>query len=156
MNHLAKIGLALLLPIAAVVAVIVASNRPGQIDSRQQAVQAYVQFREKSWSKPVAVGEYTQARLPQDFQADMSKLSFGDTPYYQTTQRTNPSYPGQKPLPYPPSDLWCVKLISADPAAPPAIIVGLHQDIYNASWVVHEMTDPATVLAAVGCKFSVQ
>ena len=156
MNSLVKIGLVLLLPVAAVVAVIVASNRPGQIDPRQQVVQAYVQYREKSLSKPLVVGEYLQARLPQNFQAAMSKLSYGDTPYYQTTQRTNTDYPGQMPLPYPPNEVWCVKLSSADPAAPTAILVALHQDIYNADWVVHEMTDPATVLPAVGCKFSVQ
>jgi hypothetical protein len=156
MNSLVKIGLALLLPVAAVVAVVVASNQPGQIDSRQRVVQAYVQYRDKALSKSLVVGEYIHARLPQNFQAALSKLSYSDTPYYQTTQRTNTNYPGQIPLPYPPNDVWCVKLSSADPAAPTAILVALHQDIYNADWVVHEMTDPATVLSAVGCKFSVQ
>ena len=72
----------------------------------------------------------------------MSKASFSNTPYYETTCRFNPDYAGYKPMPYPPNDLWCVKVISADPKAPQAIVVALHQDIYNADWVVHEMTDP--------------
>jgi hypothetical protein len=156
MSNLLKIALALMLPAAALIVVVSANNRPDQPDLRQQAVQAYVQYREKSLSKPIAVGEYTQARLPQNLQAGMSKLSYGDTPYYQTTQRTNTVYPGQKPLPYPPNDLWCVKVISADPQAPQAVVVALHQDIYNADWVVHEVTDPEAVLSAVGCQFTSQ
>ncbi len=156
MKRVPKIGLALLLPGLAILAVVLANNRPDQLDPRQRVVQAYVQYRGKSLSRPLGIGEYTEARLPQNFQASLSKISYGDTPYYQTTQRTNTRYPGQKPLPYPPSDLWCVKLSSADPAAPSVIVVALHQDIYNADWVVHELTDQAKVLPTVGCKFSVQ
>ena len=156
MNRVSKVGLALLLPAVAVFALVLANNRSDQLDPRQQVVQAYVQYRGKSLSRPLVVSEYTEARLPQNFQATLSKISYGDTPYYQTTQRTNTNYPGQKPLPYPPTDLWCVKLSSADPSAPTAIVVALHQDMYNADWVVHEVIDPAAVLPAVGCKFSVQ
>ena len=156
MKRVSKIGLALLLPAVAILVVILANNRSDQLDPRQRVVQAYIQYREKSLSRPLVVGEYTEARLPQNFQATLSKISYGDTPYYQTTQRTNTSYPGQKPLPYPPNDLWCIKLSSAAPAAPAVIVVALHQDMYNADWVVHEVTEPATVLPAVGCEFSTQ
>ena len=50
------------------------------------------------------------------------------------------------PMPYPPNDLWCAQLSSPDPAAPKVVLAGLHQDMYNAEWIVHEVTDPAAVL----------
>jgi hypothetical protein len=153
MNSLVKIGLAVLLPAVTVVAVLLVNNRPEQPDPRQQEVQTYLHCRSAAYSQTLQIGEWVQARLPQKFQADMSKASFSDTPYYETDCRFNPDYAGYKPMPYPPNDLWCVKVISADPQAPTAIVVALHQDIYNADWVVHEVTDPASVLPAVGCPF---
>jgi hypothetical protein len=106
----------------------------------------------------IVAARTSQCRLanlvPADFQADMSKASFSNTPYYETDCRFNPDYAGSKPMPFPPNDLWCVKVISADPKVPQAIVVALHQDIYNADWVVHEVTDPEAVLSAVGCQFS--
>jgi hypothetical protein len=152
MNNLLKIGLAVLLPAVAIVAVLVISNRPDQPDPRQLEVQTYLHCRSKTYTQPLQLSESVQARLPQNFTADMSKASFSNTPYYQTTCRFNLDYAGGKLLPYPPNDLWCVKVISTDPTAPQAIVAALHQDIYNADWVVHEVSDPA-VLQQVGCQF---
>jgi hypothetical protein len=120
MNSLAKIGLAVLLPVVAVVVVLLVSNRPDQQDPRRQEVQTYLYCRSVTYSQTLQIGEWVQARLPQKFQADMSKASFSDTPYYETDCRFNPDYAGYKPMPYPPNDLWCVKVISADPKAPKA------------------------------------
>ena len=153
MSNLVKIGLVVLLPLAAIAAVLVANNRSDQPDPRQLELQTYLQCRSKTYTQPLQLGESVQARLPQNFQADMSKASFSNTPYYETDCRFNPDYAGYKPMPYPPNDLWCVKVISADPQAPQAVVVALHQDIYNADWVVHDVSDPETVLAAVGCPF---
>jgi hypothetical protein len=155
MNSLIKIGLAVLIPAAAIVLMLVASNRPDQPDPRQQELQTYLQCRSKTYTQPLQLGESVQARLPQNFTADMSKASFSNTPYYETDCRFNPEYGGYKPMPYPPNDLWCVKINSTDPDAPQAIVVALHQDIYNADWVVHEVSDPA-VLQKVGCQFADQ
>jgi hypothetical protein len=156
MNGLTKIGLAVLLPLVALAAVLLTNNQTDQPDPRQQELQTYLHCRSTVYAQPLQIGESIQARLPQNFRADMSKASFGNTPYYETDCRLNPNNTGQKPMPYPPNDLWCVKVISADPDAPSAVVVALHQDIYNADWVVHEVTDPETVLAAVGCHFSSQ
>ena len=156
MNSLVKIGLAVLLPVMAVAAVWQANNRPDQPDARHQEVQTYLYCRSRTYSATLQIGEYVQARLPQNFTVDMSKASFSNTPYYETDCRFNPDYAGYKPMPYPPNDLWCIKVSSADPKAPRVIVVALHQDIYNADWVVHEVTDPEAVLGAVGCKFSTQ
>jgi hypothetical protein len=154
MNSLVKIGFAVLLPLAAIIAVVVIGNRSDQPDPRRQELQTYLHCRSQTYTQPLQLGDSVQARLPQNFRADMSKASFSNTPYYATDCRFNPDYAGYKPMPYPPNDLWCVKVFSADPKAPKAIVVALHQDIYNADWVVHELTDPEAVLAAVGCHFS--
>jgi hypothetical protein len=155
MSNLLKIALALILPAAAIIAVMSANNQSDQPDPRHQELQTYLHCRSQTYPQPLQLGESVQARLPQNFQADMSKASFSNTPYYQTTCRFNPDYAGYKPMPYPPNDLWCVKVISADPQAPQAVVVALHQDIYNADWVVHEVSDPS-VLQKVGCPFSDQ
>jgi hypothetical protein len=153
MNRLFRIILVLALPTAAVLIIVLSGNRTGTSTSMETLVGQYVY---PFIDQGVVVKQSVQARLPQNFRAEMSTASYGNTPYYVTTQRANPDYPGQKPLPYPPNDLWCVNLKSADPAAPPLVVLALHQDMYNADWVMHEVTDPETVLATVGCQFSNQ
>ncbi len=151
MNRLFRVILVLALPVAAVLIIVLTGNRAGSPTSMETLVYDYVY---PFIDRGVAIKQYVQASLPQNFQAEMSKASYGNTPYYVTTHRANPDYPGQMPLPYPPNDLWCVKLTSTDPAAPHMVVLALHQDMYNADWVMHEVTDPEAVAATVGCKFS--
>jgi hypothetical protein len=178
MNRLLRVILALSLPVIAIVALVISNNRVNPGPSYASAVAAYAMYQRSTMSRPLTITHYTEARLPQNFQASMSKASFGDAVYYRTTNRyygtdesswvgvgmptktptfaTSYVYHSSMPIPYPPNDLWCVQLNSPDPAVPKAILVALHQDIYNAEWIVHEVTDPATVLSAVGCKFASQ
>jgi hypothetical protein len=151
MNRLLKLTLVLALPIVAVLIIVLSGNRSGTSTSMESLVGSYVY---PFLDHGVEIVQFVPARLPQNFRAEMSAASYGNTPYYATTHRTNPDYPGQKPLPYPPNDVWCVKLESTDPAAPRMVVLALHQDIYNADWVMHEVTNSETVLAAVGCKFA--
>jgi len=153
MNRLFRVILVLALPVAAVLIIVLSGNRAGSHSQMETLVSEYVY---PFIDRGVVIKQYVQASLPQNFRAEMSKASYGNTPYYVTAHRANPDYPGQKPLPYPPNDLWCVQLKSTDPAAPQVVVIALHQDIYNADWVMHEVTDPETVLATVGCKFSTQ
>ena len=153
MNHLLRIVLVLALPIVAVLIIVLSDNRPGSLTSMETRVGEFVY---PFLDHDVVVEQYVRARLLQNFRAEMSTASYGNTPYYATTQRANPKYPGLKPLPYPPNDLWCVQLKSSDPTTPQAVVLALHQDIYNADWVMHEVTDPEAVLAAVGCQFANQ
>ena len=152
MNRLLRVILVLALPAAAMVIIVLSSDRSGSSSSMDALVSSYVN---PFLDRGVEIVQYVQARLPQNFRAEMSAASYGNTPYYVTTHRANSNYPGQKPLPYPPNDVWCVKLKSTDPTAPQVVVLALHQDIYNADWIMHEVTDPETVLATVGCKFSV-
>ncbi|HTP09044.1 MAG TPA: hypothetical protein VMP08_12390 [Anaerolineae bacterium] len=151
MNRLLRVVLVLGLPLAAVLIIVLSADRSGTSTSMEALASSYVS---SFLDHDVVIVQYVQAHLPQSFRAEMSKASYGNTPYYVTDHRVNPNYPGQKPLPYPANDLWCVKLKSSDPKAPPVVLLALHQDIYNADWVMHEVTDPDTVLAAVGCQFT--
>ena len=153
MNRLLRILFVLSLPVAAMLIFVVAENRSGS-PSRVDTLAG--EFVSSFVDHGVTIQQYVQARLPQNFQAEMSKASYGNTPYYITTYRANPAYPGQKPLPYPPNDVWCVRLKSANVTAPQMVIMALHQDIFNADWVMHEVIDPEAAAAAVGCQFSKQ
>ncbi len=175
MSRSLKVFLALCLPVLAVLLVLLTA-RSEQPDLRQQAVQSYVFFKRATMTQSLTIGQYVWASMPQNFRADMSRDSYSDSYYYQTAHLygqvaqvtfplsvTLPStvtqmgyYAAGMPIPYPPTDLWCVQLISPDPTGPKVVLAALHQDIYNAEWIVHEVTNPAIVLPAVGCKFQVQ
>jgi hypothetical protein len=178
MNHLFRIILVLCLAAMAVAALIISNNRANPRSAHELAVEEYVAYRRSTTASRLMIEQYVEARLPQNFGPDMSQRSFSDAAYYAVDQSyrsspvtlTRPSSitltsistmtqmesggSGGTPLPYPPNDLWCAQLSSSDSAAPQVVLAGLHQDIYNAEWVVHEVTDPATVLRSVGCQFT--
>jgi hypothetical protein len=204
MNHLFRVVLVLSLATVAVAALIVSNNHANPRPAHQLAVEEYVAYRRSTGIPTLTIKQYVEARMPQNFRPDMSKLSFGYSIYYMTDRRYGPApsvdsvWPltgtatptptiaptlvptstvslepiitatlvptmpggwyggGGKPMPYPPNDLWCAQLSSPDPAAPKVVLAGLHQDMYNAEWIVHEVTDPATVLPAIGCQFAGQ
>jgi hypothetical protein len=68
-----------------------------------------------------------------------------------------------RPLPYPPTEVWCVLLrlgngeSGSSNVASRVVFVVLHQDLYNAAWVVHEAemlslsSDLEADLAELGC-----
>jgi hypothetical protein len=179
MNHLIRVILVLCLATIAVAILIIANNRANPRPSHEIAVEDYVAYRRATAFPSLTIKQYRQARIPQNFRPGMSKSTFGNAIYYRTTRRyyeaqadvgvwpltvtattvptlTRGGYWGGKPMPYPPNDLWCAQLSSSDPGAPKVVLAGLHQDIYNAEWIVHEVTDPKTVLSDVGCEFSDQ
>ncbi len=176
MNHLLRVVLVLSLPLIAIAILLTSSQQANPIPSYQMAANEYVSYR-RATLPTLVIKQYIQARLPQNFRAEMSKTSFGHATYYGTQQRYNQqpdvkawsstitetttisltghgSSGSSMPIPYPPNDLWCAQLSSSDPNAPTVILIALHQDIYNAEWIVHEVTDPDIVLPAVGCQFS--
>jgi len=181
MNHLLRVVLVLCLAVVAVATLIISNNRANPRPSYQVALEQYVAYRRSTTIPTLTIQQVVQARLPQNFRAAMSKLSFGNAAYYATDRRYDQSadhltdvgvwpatitativstqttgYGGSMPVPYPPNDLWCAQLSSPDLAAPKVVVAGLHQDIYNAEWIVHEVTDPDTVLSMIGCQFSAQ
>jgi len=118
----------------------------------------------------VVIEEYVEASMPLNYQREMNKdglRRYSTTQWpvqkqYTTTWGEVMTYTATyfawntRPLPYPPEDLWCVRLKSADPTVPRVLLIAFHKDIYTASWVVHEPNDVAAVLATVGCRFANQ
>jgi hypothetical protein len=170
MNHIIRIILALGLSVAAVLLILSSTEHFGPHAQMDVFVAETIRA---AVGQDVEIEQYVEASLPRNYQREMSKVPFDGFRSYSTTQ-----WPVQKqyttawgevmiytasyfawnarPLPYPPEDVWCVRLKSADPTVPRVLLIAFHKDIYTASWVVHEPNDVAAVLAAVGCRFSRQ
>ncbi len=170
MSHFIRIFLTVGLSIVAVLIILVSTEQYGP--RARMGVFIAEQMR-LALGQDVEVEQYVEASLPQRLQREMIKpWSYGPAFYSMTlpsilgqpisvTQGVI-SYPVQnyasysRPVPFPPEDVWCARVKSSDPTLPRVLLIAFHKDIYTASWVVHEMTDPAAVLTAVGCQFSTQ
>ena len=167
MSHIIRIFLAMGLSIAAVLIILLSTEHFGPHAGMDVFVAETIR---SAVGQDVVIEQYVEASLPRRFPRDMVKTWFRRSVPYSTTQ---PSILGQPisatdlvtytvqnyagyvgSLPYPPEDLWCVRLKSADPTVPKVIMIALHQDMYTARWGVHEPIDVEAVLAAVGCQFS--
>jgi hypothetical protein len=60
------------------------------------------------------------------------------SPYSSTAGTTGGSYIGSRPIPYPPTEVWCVLLKLASEDTYFVVFANLHMDMYNAQWIVHE------------------
>ncbi len=163
----------LVLATAIVVAVLIAREQMLPSEA-QTALNEYVFYRQSLPSESAIVERVVRAALPSHFTADMSSASYGSSNFYHTTHDyrepiavdlsnsaiITPSvqYVGaSRPIPFPPVDVWCVLLKPANSSLPQVVFISLHQDLYNADWLVHE--PPADLgpralndkLAAVGC-----
>jgi len=170
MNHLIRVILIVGLSVAAVLIILFSTGHFGP----QEQMDAFVaRTLRTALGQDVEIEQYVEASLPQRFQPEMVKARSHEPAFYTVTLPSAlgqpisttrmaipypfPSYArNTKPLNFPPEDLWCVRLKSADPTIPRVVLIAFHKDMYTASWVPHEPTDVAAVLAAVGCKFSNQ
>jgi hypothetical protein len=109
----------------------------------------------------VSVSQIVAARQPVAFSAEMSGPVYGDSPFFRTDVRYTREITGQagaRTLPYPPTELSCVLLDSAQGRS--VVFVARHSDLYNAEWLVHEARNPwpspalSAQLAALGCDLS--
>ena len=99
------------------------------------------------------------ALKPSAFDAAMSAKVYGVSGYYRTDVAYGEKNAGQRPLPFPPRELWCVWLEPAgvEGGASRVVFVALHQDLYGGDWLLHEVPGPAlstkcrAILEAVGC-----
>ncbi len=101
------------------------------------------------------------AHSPYNFYAGLSGSVWGEGFYFQLDH----PYSGlnsSRPLPYPPDDLWCALLEKKSGATPAVrerktVFIALHQDLYMAEWVVHEIGDDPhapefpEILSGLGC-----
>jgi hypothetical protein len=142
----------------------------------QAALDRYLSSENAVSSRPVAVRQVVRAIRPGRFDALFSSASIGDSFYFQTSRGyrsaaipsplilttsplpsgTSEGGRGGRALPFPPRDLWCVLLNEAGENGR-VVYLALHEDLYNADWIVHEGAGApgdamlATRLAAVGC-----
>jgi len=147
----------------------------------QDEFDRYLNFKNSTSSDVFSVPTIAKAKRPWNFTPEMSQISIGESAYYQTDFRyeDKPSaydnfsiLPAEIPdgslipLPYPPKELWCAFLEtkkssennnSSEEAI--LVIVALHQDLYNADFVIHEIAPKSQneinyqILAAVECEF---
>ncbi|MCL4507376.1 MAG: hypothetical protein M1434_07805 [Chloroflexi bacterium] len=145
----------LIVVVALIIAAPLLFNSP-----RRKALSAYLNYY-NAVNHGTQVLSLVQAGRPMSFTAAMSGRVVGDGAF-----RTDLSFAGQtrstdglRPLPYPPADLSCALLSTANGNA--VIFIALHQDAANAEWLVHEAKAPwpgeqvRSDLAAVGCSFVV-
>lgn len=61
---------------------------------------------------------------------------YSNSPYSSTT--TGSGFRTSRPIPYPPTEVWCVLLKLASEDTYSVVFANLHQDMYNAQWIIHE------------------
>jgi len=80
-----------------------------------------------SWPKPYIAGaSMTETTL----------LAQSNNPYSSTA--TGGGFRTSRPIPYPPTEVWCVLLKLASEDTYFVVFANLHQDMYNAQWIIHE------------------
>ena len=143
---------------------------PGrQTETWEAALQRHRAYLEATRGEQWRVVASEQATAPSTFLPDLSLQTYGEG----TTFRLDISYggvtptptvlglpdkaPSRRPIPYPPKTVHCVWLRHEASETTALIFVVLHQDLYNAAWIVHTAgTAPpdAHILAhlnALGC-----
>jgi hypothetical protein len=106
-----------------------------------------------------------RAQRPWNFSRALSERVLGDTVYFQTdASLTWTVGSGPSPLPFPPKELWCAILAGGDVLSGEKeysfVFVGLHMDMYNGDWLVHETvnspftSDSEATLSQIGCEMA--
>jgi hypothetical protein len=148
----------------------------------QARLNAYLRNPSTFPTQSLSVHRFIQASRPWNFTPQMSAATWGDSAYYRTTHGywvtpvstsfllwgsptrsvDNLTYAGggPRPLPFPPIELWCVLLRQEGQASPVIVLLALHEDLYNADWILHEPSGDAQAVAAhlaqVGCELDLR
>jgi hypothetical protein len=175
MKRLLALTIAVLAPTGLVFGWLLATSGSGLPVGAQARLSQYLQFQTTTSQQSYGVQRLSQAGRPWNFSSAMSDATFGDSVYYQTTHNRwaqplawplvaatsgslSRSMVGARPLPFPPSEVWCVRLSEVTSGVTAVIFVALHEDLYNADWIVHESRPAARIddvlrdLNAVGCE----
>lgn len=174
MNRASIVVFALCLLAAAITIGVILVRAQDLPSEARDALNQYVQYR-YSLSQPATIQRVARSSLPGNFAAAMSLATFGDSVFFRTTQGYQaqpanlPGFPtvtpdpngwrfssvGGRPVPFPPTDVWCVLLKETDQSSPAVVYVAQHQDLYNADWLVHEPVGDAkeitNALSKIGC-----
>jgi hypothetical protein len=149
----------------------------------QDDLNRYLQYKNANASWEYEVLFTVEAGSPWNVNTEMSSLSFGESMHYQTDlgygdDSSDPDTPStvlEAPrnghlmaLPFPPEEVWCVLLGREDNLEPhqltdeavELILVALHQDLYNADYIIHEIAGGSDakrfseVVRAIDCEMN--
>lgn len=126
---------------------------PGPHAVVQSALDSYARAKLEAEKAPLDVEFISRAAHPERFTRAMSARSYADSLFFQTDAAFRPNAAratSGKPLPFPPEDVWCVRLWRANPdRVPHYVFVVKHNDLYNSDWVLHEPTTDARGARAI-------
>jgi hypothetical protein len=154
MNRALAIVLTAVVIVAALVIVVVADGKPAAPDAVQSMAADYATYLSRTGTQWVQVQRIVRAAHPERFRQEMSKATFSNGIFYNTTYnlqkmvesgRVFPGASQGRAVSYPPTEFWCALLSDGG-----VIAVGQHHDMFNAEWILHEMAD-GSVGAQVGC-----
>lgn len=152
LRKLLSIGFSLLAPVLAVVAW--ARFQPRARYPWQELMDAYLNYRTAHNGLTFEVIQAVPAQKSWLFREDSTPQSYANLSSYSATElEANHlgAYPsqsffpsvsigdGRPPIPYPVQELWCVLLQTrTEPVYTTVVYLGLHKDLYNAGWILHE------------------
>ena len=179
MNRTIAIMLTLFAVAAAILVAVLLTIKPNIPDPGRSALTKYLNYRYSTSDPPVTIQQYTQATMPTQFTRAMSGTSFGDSNFYRTMVDYRATFivnipnlatptPGQgeptylfmsmgTPIPFPPEDVWCVRL-NNESQSEQVVFIALHQSLYNADWLIHEppgdwsAAELSKTLSTIGCE----
>jgi len=153
-NRMLVITLIAVVIVAVLVIVVLADGRPASPEAVLAMAENYARYLSFASPQTVTVQRIVRAAHAERFQQAMSKATYGDSVVYHHTYGLKqmaetgrpglvPTY-GGRPVPFPPTELWCVLLSDGS-----VVVVGQHLDMHNADWILHEVKD--TNMRPVGC-----
>ena len=170
MRRAILLALALLLPAAAIVALL--ALQVGRPPAWRQELDRYVQRQAALSSGTITARFAVRAREPWNLTPEMSSAVYGDSPHYRTDfgygteSGAVKDRSGPRALPYPPENVWCALLEwegqgTGEPGGETrhtVVFVAAHQDLYNADLMVHEAATDLSAealaenLSQLGCE----
>jgi hypothetical protein len=151
----------LLIPLLAVMILIVAISVLDSLRAPawQVKINHYITFLKENHHLSYHIESTASATQPENFTQAMSAETYSDTPLFQTSSANTASFSAElEPLPYPPEQVMCVLL--HDGSQLNLVYVALHNNLYNADWIVHIAPDPwgsqaiQNNLSAIGCQIN--
>ncbi|MCX6031483.1 MAG: hypothetical protein NT169_19560 [Chloroflexi bacterium] len=143
---LVLVGLSLVIGLILLGALLLPMIRSGGATGWRAELDHYVAYRGVAVSGTVEVASVSRATRPFAFNQTMSGLTFGDTAAFQTNYAyTGMGSRGYQALPFPPTDVWCIRLTQrrsfdrgGEEVTSPIVFVARHASLYSADWVTHE------------------
>jgi hypothetical protein len=136
---------ALLTPVVVLAAITYLLYRPGPPPAAQAVLARSLSAHNRTTNQPQFIQSFHHSLQPGAFTAEMSRASYGDSWYFGTTYTADGTAgdPTSRPLPFPAGDLWCATV--AGGSTPHTLLLAQHEDMYVASWVVHQPVSEAAV-----------